>query len=513
MRRLLVALLLMFACAVPAAAEEGHVDLGVIVELDKNAYLSTDVVRMRVLVMNSGRGTATGVVVRTKGDLEFEPGAWGDFEESGPGAKLGPGQQVQLVLTAPPTAPGEDVTQEVEVVSAEPDTDPTSNRRTVEAFTTVETSDLTLTIYGDADRDGVLDQGETMAGVLVTLTGGITFESFQARTGAHGTIRFPKLPGGQYWVRASLPNGWYVDESVPLEVRSAQQATAVPAIHNDLSKLVATVSLDRDSYAVGNTVRERVTLTNTGTSDLAGLFAKCGVFSPFGSENHLTAAYWDELAQSEQGPGATVRAGETRVWEFTDTVPPRAYNYGFVVLECTFTMRNMVAGAFAGTRAAVPGGWGTYSGKLVNDGRPAPNVTLLMINTITGEIASRVVSDANGWFKFPELPADLYELRALGPWRWETPTFLVQVFAGEHREFPPLVLLPGPVQLDPAVPLPAERKSTVDTPTPAPAPQASPAPRPAALADTGTDVAGLTALGALLVVAGALCLRRRQNCV
>jgi hypothetical protein len=510
MRRLLVALLLMVACATPAAAEEPYVDLGLIVEFDKDAYLATDVVRMRVLVMNSGTATATGVVVRSKGDLEFKTGAWGDFEESGPGAKLGPGQQVQLTVTAPPIAPGEDMTQEVEVVSAEPDIDLGSNRRAVEALVTVEATDLTVTIYGDTDRDGVVDQGETMAGVVVTLIGGIAHESFQARTAADGTIRFPKLPGGRYWVKANVPNGWYIDETVPVIVRSGQQATAIAATHDDLSKLVATVSLDRASYAVGDTVRERVTLTNTGASDLTGLFAKCGMLSPFGNENHLFATHWDELTQSEQGPGATVRAGETRVWEFTDVVAPRAYDYGFVVLECNFTLRTLATGAYAGTRAAVPGGKGTYSGQLVSDGQPVPDVKLLLIDTITGEIAARAVSDATGRFLFPELRADLYELRALGPWRWETPTFLVQVFAGEHREFPPLVLLPGPVLLDPAATPPAEKKkSAVDTP----APQASPTPRPAGLADTGTDVAGLTALGTLLMVTGALCLRRRQNCV
>ena len=509
MRRLLVALLLMLACATPAAAEEEYVDLGLIVDFDKEAYLATEVVRMRVLLMNSGTGTATGVVVRTKGDLVFEAGAWGDFEESGPGAKLGPGQQIPLELTAPPTAPGTDMTQEVELVSAEPDIDPSSNRDSAEALVTVETTDLTLTIYGDADRDGLVDQGEAMAGVVVTLTGGIRHQSFEARTAADGTIRFPKLPGGRYWVRASVPTGWYIDATMQLVVRTEQQTTTIGATHDDLSKLIATVSLDRDTYAVGDTVRERVTLTNTGTSDLNGLFAKCGILSPFGNENHLYAVHWDELTQTELGPGATVRAGETRVWEFTDVVAPRAYDYGFVVLECNFTFRTLAAGAFAGARAAVPGGKGTYSGKLVTEeGQPVPDVQLLMIHTITGEIATRAVSDATGRFLFPELPADLYELRALGPWRWETPTFLVQVFAGEHREFPPLVLLPGPVLLDPAAPPPVQ-KATVDKPEP----QASPAPRPTGLADTGTDVAGLTALGALLVVAGALCLRRRQNCV
>lgn len=512
MRPLLVAILLMFACAVPAVAEEEYVDLGVIVDLDNHAYLSTDVVRMRVLVMNSGTATATGVVLRTKGDLKFEPGAWGEFEESGPGTTLKPGQQVSLTLTAPANEPGADMTQEVEVSSAEPDVDPTGDRDTVSAFVTVKTSDLTLTIYGDADRDGVVDQGETMAGVLVTLIGGITYNSFTARTDANGVIRFEAIPGGEYWVKANLPNGWYFNGTDNVRIRSEQQATAMAANHNDLSKLIATVSLDRSSYSVGDTVRERITLTNNGTSDLTGLFARCGALSPFGNENYLFASHWGELAQSDDGPGATVRAGETRVWEFTDTVAPRAYDYGFVVLRCVFTLRDMATGAFAESLATVPGGKGTYSGTLVSDGKPVPAVTLLMIKK--GKTVGRAVSDTTGRFVFPELPADLYELRPLGPWRWETPSMEVQVIAGEHREYPPLVLLPGPVQLDPETqppppPAPVEKKSAEDTP----APQASPAPRPTGLADTGTDVANLTALGFLLVVAGALCLRRRRNCV
>lgn len=498
MRRLPAVVLaaLLTVAAAPAAAAEGYVDLSMRVTLDKPAYLADDVVQMRVEIINAGTATATGVVVHSDGDLEFAP--WGLLAESGPGITLEPGRDATVVVTAPPNDTGDGMTQHVEVRSVEPDADPASNQATVESFVTAELCDLTLTVYGDADRDGVVDQGEAMGGVALTLGGGLKYQQISARTDSTGVARLPGIPGGEYWIKANLPAGWTFDVGQRVRLRPGQNDIAVPAMHNDLSKLTATISLDRDTYAVMDKVHERVTLTNSGTTDITGLYARCGDLSGYGYENQLPAEGWADLDPAT-GTGATVRAGETRVWEFSATVPARAWNYGFVLLKCEFVIPGVLTGPYAEARAAVPGGQGTFGGIVVRDGQPAPDIKLLMINQRTGKVTARAVTNTAGRFEFPSMPADVYELRPVGPWRWDVPAYLVQILADERRELMPFVLLPGPIQLDPDEPRP--RVSAVE-------PQESPVP---GLANTGANAPELLALGALLIATGALLTRVRRR--
>jgi LPXTG-motif cell wall-anchored protein len=80
-------------------------------------------------------------------------------------------------------------------------------------------------------------------------------------------------------------------------------------------------------------------------------------------------------------------------------------------------------------------------------------------------------------------------------------TFYVQILGGRTVDGL-LRVLPGPSIADPEAP-------RTTTPLAAPRPQAS--PRPANLADTGASVVELTALGALLLLAGAALLLVRQR--
>lgn len=502
---LVVTAALVLACATPAAADpEPYVDLGIIAELDQPAYLPTDTVTLRLLVMNSGTATATGVVVRSTGDLEFGP--WDKLDAAGPGVDLPPDGQLTIKVTASPKDAG-DMAQLVEAVSVEPDANPADNRRSIEAFVTAEKVGLALTVHLDANHDGVIDAGETTVGMSVTLRGGRTPWEGTARTDAKGAVRFPELPGGEYVVDVGLPTGWHLDPSFRLELRPGQNEVAVRARHVDLTKLAASITFDKPVYAVGETIRERVTLTNTGAVDLTGFVARCGSLSiqsiPGGDDNELTSDGWGEL-DPLVGTGATVRAGETRTWEFTATVTRTMWAFGFVSIECDFIVPGMLSGAHAKARSAVPGGAGTVGGTVYYEDLPRPGITFLLINQATGAIAGRVTSDAAGRVDFPALPADSYELRPLGPWRLMDKVYGVQIRAGDHLELS-LALVAGPVQLDPETPAP-----TPEVPADVPAPQASPVPRPGNLADTGADVVELLALGGLLVVVGLLLVRRRS---
>lgn len=496
MRYLLAAVLLVFVGAVPATAD-AKVDLTMVAGFDRPAYLPTDVVRMFVLVQNTGTTTATGVVIRSTGDLAFAP--WGELDESGPGVELAPGEEVELLVTATPKDAG-DMTQLVEAVSAEPDANPADNTVTSEAFVTAEKCDLTLTLYRDLDRDGVIDAGEPTGGVNVLVSGGVVHETHEARTDSNGVVRFKGIAGGQYDYYASLPTGWSTGTDPVIRVRPGLNEVLIPATYQDLSKLTATLSLDKPVYLGGEPVRERVTLTNSGTQDITGLYAMCGG-KTIGTENHLTSDGWGELTIAGGGPGVVVRAGETRTWEFTDVVPDRAWHYGFVELECEFWIPGVSGSAFAGTSARVPGGQGTVGGTVLWGEQPVSGVKLQLVNRTNGEIVARTVTDGAGAFRFPEVPADRYELRVVGPWHWERPEMVVQVVAGEYTDVPALILVPGQVLRDPDEPVVVRESGQ-------PSVQASPRP---ALADTGADVTELLALGVLLMVAGALLTRVRRR--
>jgi LPXTG-motif cell wall-anchored protein len=500
-RRVLAALLgalLPLALAAPATADVQYVDLCLVATISQPAYLSTDEVTVQVMIINSGTVTATGVVVRSRGDLTFDD--WGDLDQSGQGIQLPPGADVTTTVHAKPNDLGDGMIQLLTATSAGPEHDPANNRVTLHAFVTEKHADLDVGVYLDADRDGVVDPGEQRKGVEVTLIGGLSGEQFTTRTDDTGVAHFPGITGGEYQWQAGLPTGWYADITQRIRVRGGTNEARIQATRNDYDALEATVSLDRTTYAADDPVHERVTLTNTGRTDVVGIVAHCG---GYGAENVLFSIGWGELAPDDKA-GAVVRAGETRTWEFTDRVPPQAWDYGFVLLRCDFSPSGAHDGAVAEARAAVPGGRGTVSGTLVNPaGTALPGITMRMLDRATGAERARVESDATGGFRFPTLPADVYELRPVGPWRLSEAVFEVQVMAGVDHSFNPLVLQPGPTQDDPVKP--------PVTPVPVvPAPQAAPVPHPAELADTGANVVELAALGALLVVLGLLLVRRRS---
>ena len=509
MSRLLAAiavlLTLTLACAAPAAAEDGSVDLTITVSLDRTAYLPGEQVTIDLTVMNNGPAAATGVVVRAHGDLDFGP--WGDLDQTGPGTTLAPGEQRTITLTAEATDETRDLKEQFELVSNEKDLDPTYDKASVDVFLTAKHADLELTISGDADRDGVVDPGEPRAGVLVSLWGGLeSGDDLTARTDEAGVAHFPGIPGGEYHANVQLPKGWYTDPNQTIRVRAGANTAVVQAALVDLTALSASMSLDRDSYAPGDTVRERVTLTNSGATDIVGVVALCGLY---GAENSLSSNDWGELSTLNEG-GATIPAGTTRTWEFTGVVPLLSYDYGYVWLRCAFAPPGGMDGPVAETRAAVPGGRGTFAGTFVTEQKePLAGIKVLLLDMVNGATVARAVSDASGRFEFPDLPANQYELRLVGPWRQHESVYSVQIWAGQRTEYP-ITLFPGPVQADPdAPPVGKSTVAVVPAPAPGPAPQAS--PRPTNLASTGADVINLAALGFLLVLVGAglLFIRRR----
>ncbi len=502
-RALLLVTALLLVCASPVAAAEPEVDLVVTAAYDRASYLSTEDATLTVTITNIGTATATGVVVTSAGDPTYPDEVWGAFSPGGPGGSVAPGAEVVLTATGRPFDPGDGISQSVHVGSAEPDRDEENNEARAEAGATDETCAVTVVLFGDEDRDGQFGAGEALVGVAVLLYSG--GKDFVVRTDARGRAHFAGLPCGAYRYHVTLSTGWVAGQSENIKTRpGVTEEHVVKAVRNEAVALAATVALDRDSYALGDQVRERVTVTNRGPVEVTGIRAMCG---HYGTENDLYSIGWGDLDPvSEQG--LRLRAGETRSFEFTATVPPQAWDYGFVVLRCNFSISGSRDGTWAEDRAAVPGGRGSLAATLAHDDQAVPGVKVTLTDPMTGATAARAVTGADGHVQLPVCAAGEYELRLVGSWRFLVTTMTVQVFAGRNQDLGQIAVLPGPHQPDPDAAVPAPRASV-----PA-APAAARPVRPAELAETGVSVGvGFLVAALLLVSGGGLVLAGRRNCV
>ena len=497
--------ILFFVFATPAAAADGYVDLAVTVTLDKTAYEPGDRVTARLVVTNNGTATAHGVAVRVTGNLYFPESSWVGLSET-----LEPGWATEALewVTVPTQLTA---TVDVTATSSEPEHEPADNRMVVEAPLPNAAASVSGVLYGDRDGDEQVDPGEGLSGVELALNRNEwPYLGRTLRTDRDGRFAVPDLVVGSYVVEAGLPAGWesagryfaFVAEPGANEL-TFRAARDLPL------PLSASIRFDRDSYAVGDVLREYVTIANHGKADLSGITAYC---TGMGNANELSSASWGDLAPNT-GAGVTVPAGQTRTFEVTDVVPAGGWEYGHVLLYCEFGVgdeyKNHVS---ASALATVPGAYGDLEGVLYQDlddsgvsyGEGLPNVKLYLADR-TGRVAARAVTDARGRFHFAGVPVDSYELRVVGPWRpRDNPAQDVQVYASRVA-FVDLPVLPGATQPDPDAPSPP---STSDISPPAPMASA----RPANLADTGVSVEELFALGMLLLLTGTalLFVRRRE---
>jgi LPXTG-motif cell wall-anchored protein len=509
-----MAALLVLATATPAAATPDGADLTVTVAFDKTEYLAYEEITVSLVITNIGTAPATGVTFDYESTESFGPSGWppgwAAFYPDTGGVVVEPGQRIELPATFTLVRETGDVLRTTfEVRTQDPETDTTNNTATAEATIVNRTADLVGTLYGDRDGDRQFDQGEALSGVQVRASSGEAL----ARTAADGRFTIPNLPEGHYMLMLGLPAGWQPDESVHVEVRVGGGEVLVRAAR-DSSALRGTISFDKPAYAVGDTIRERVTLTNTGTTDLAGVTARCVEGA---APNQLSGMGWGDLVHYEK-PGVTVRAGETRTFEFTDVVPPGGRLFGFITITCWFGTGFMYyEGPEVMARAEVPGGKGATGGVLYHD-RDTDNepdadevvagVKVYLVDS-DGEVAGRSVTDERGHFLFADVPANKYYLRLAGRWKLRDDAGLqVGVYDGAVMEGATYAVEPGPTLPDPDAPPP----STVEI-TRVPDAQASPPPRPAGLADTGTNVVELSVVGVLLLLAGAglLVVRRSRG--
>ena len=463
---------------------------------------------MTLRVRNDGDTFADGVVVRVTGNTSVSDWDMGGFRDGGPGygEYLAPGEEksVSFSFQVPSVlAP----VMEFAAASSAVDADPADDRFVLAV--PVPRGSVDGVLYGDKDRDGAVDPGEGLSGVELRMRHRVApFDELVVRTREGGRIVVPELAVGEYYLLMGLPPGWKFDGAPAepyLQVEPGENFPSLRAVRIVKPALEASVRFDRSTYAVGDVIREHVRLTNTGSADLVGVTALC---TGMGNPNELGSPGWGDLS-AYTGAGITVRGGETRDFEFTDVVPQGGFEYGHIQIYCWFAVdTDYLSGVMAGAEAAVPGGFGDAAGTLhldlddngYQEGEGLPGVKVYLVNS-AGRIAARTVTDAGGVFRFVKVPAENYEVRFVGPWRYiDHSAEYIQVWAGKSREGGHFRVLPGPNQPDPDAPPPPSGgdSSTSDG---SPAPQGS-AYVPENLADTGASVREMVGVGIGLLLVG-----------
>lgn len=481
------------------------VDVRLSVWFDKSSYTATEPITAHAEVTNTGTVTARSVSLKSSGNLSST--LWSPFFPLG--VPIEPGQTVKGTASGYVTTASGPLTITVTAVVSGDQTDvnPADNTVTVSVPVAHPVGSYRGTVYGDRNGNGTMDPGEALAGIKVEVSGGVPYLSYTATTDRDGRFVFPSLPAGSYWTWFTSGD-WYVP-SRAVEIDEAHDpdvlARAVPVIGD---RLAAAMAFTSRSYRYNDVAHLRLTLTDNGPVPLTDLTARCWTT---GAGNVATGAL------AEGGPGVVIRAKTTRTFDLAVRITGEMAAEGYLRVHCLIGAPPAANGSISlAATASIPGGMAPavtgwlYVFRGINPteppwGDPLPGVKVYLRNQLTGAIAARAVSGAGGAFTFHRVPAGLYSVGVVGPWRTVYPAdFIVRDGVNGidpresygHRCF----VLPGPYQPDP------DAATSPPSARPAPAP-----PRPAApaatrshslagtgaLAETGAEVTWL-ALGAFL---------------
>ncbi|QKV80545.1 carboxypeptidase-like regulatory domain-containing protein [Amycolatopsis sp. Hca4] len=490
-------------------------DLRLSVWFDKTAYFAHELITAHAGITNAGTALATDVRISSTGNLSSVYWA--------PVPPIAPGQTVENSVTGYVTTESGPLVLTVTVGSpgGPPDANPADNTVTASVPVTYLRGSYRGTVYGDRNGNHAMDPDEALAGIRVDIFRGNPLVQRAAVTDAGGHFAFPDLPAGGY-ATSFADTDWYL----PL---SSVQVTGVddpdvlirgtPSVALWLSTSAA---FTRESYRVNDIARLTLTLTDKGPMPLTDLTAECWA---------TASGQVDTGKLAVGGPGVTVPAGSSRMFELTVRITEQAAEEGNMRVWCAVGAPPSVNGPVTsvGATARVPGGvapevvgylglfrYKPQLGLPASD--PLPGVKVYLREQVTGRVVTRAVTDAAGNFAFHQVPAGIYDVGVVGPWQlvYTDPEFLVRDGENGLDPYPyrqhRLFVIPGPDQPDPdAAPPPGSRPARAGTVVAKPRPGTAPAP-PAGLATTGVEVTWL-ALGGLLTVVigtGLVLLTRRR---
>jgi SdrD B-like domain len=473
------------------------------VRFDKTAYGSGDDVGGSVTIKNTGTVDAHGLHMSVYGT---NLSSWSvdrsmEFWPSKPGVDIAAGTTLVLKFTANISKPDAPIkmTAGLQADPNNPNTITQQDTATATVTKTFGSGDGTL--YYDANGNGAYDQGEGLANVEVKINGGVPSHDEPAtKTDANGKFSVTDIPAGHYSLTFD-GLGDLVVPSADLHIGQQPEHVFVQARHKVSDTLKATVALNADTYAVGDIAHVTVTLTNSGDHALTGLTAAC---NRIGDPNQLSGRSdgWGDL---RDGHGVTVAAHSTVTIEAAEPVPTDAHRYGYTVISCAFGQFNEFywdgATLSNAAFAHVPGAIANVEGKLETTKDAVPGVKLYLIDHISKKFTASTVTAADGTYSFTGLPAGIYEIGLVGPWKLTDGEAAWWPFYEGDNPGRNILIEAGPNQPDPAA-------NPTNVPV-SPAAQASPV-----LAYTGVvDVFALSlaAGGALVLGVGLVLLSRRRR--
>jgi hypothetical protein len=393
--------------AIPAAAA-GY-DLRGTAVVEGGPHLPGDQVTVKYTVTNAGDIGVYYAHGHDQGSFAVESG-WGDLGEPA-GASFAPGESRDYLLSGHVGGTSGQVQLSVLLDGV------SSPLALTEVTIPVATGSVTVTgqVFADADEDGVAGPGEGLAGAHVALSGYIVDET--RTTGADGRFSFADLPPRTYGVYVpDAPDGWLVLGGVrELRLDGSVPVVDVPlrAVRPLAETVHANLTLDRETYEVGDSAVVAVSLANTGSRPVTGVFAACDGVG-YGRDLEITPAGWGELAYG--GPGATIQPGETRTFRVPGTVRDVSGSWGFLEEYCDFPRDEDFSGSPRGADTAkVTGRDGTSTGRIVTEtGEGLAGAEVTATDADTGAVVT-ATTEADGRLTVTG-PAGRYRLSVPGPW-------------------------------------------------------------------------------------------------
>ncbi|ANZ37050.1 hypothetical protein BBK82_14205 [Lentzea guizhouensis] len=284
------------------------------------------------------------------------------------------------------------------------------------------TGTLSGVVWGDANGNGTLDAGEGLAGAkIIASRGGGNRET---TTGADGRYAFTELERAMWGVGLyGLPGGWVVRYSSDMHAVDGSGSTSDlrhQAVRPLTDQLSSSLRFTTTEHVDNGPIGVEFTLTNTGTTDLTGIKAGC---NRSGEGPHVRL----DLGELDyNGSGATVPAGQSRVFGYTGTVSPDASSYGFTNVNCDFGADELLAEGFpkvadyvkVGNRRTDTNGSifvDTNGDGWMNDGERLTGVPFSLKDPKTGAIVGTAAGEApDGRAYFRDIPAGRYDVVADG---------------------------------------------------------------------------------------------------
>ncbi|GLY48168.1 hypothetical protein Lesp01_18240 [Lentzea sp. NBRC 102530] len=494
-------------------------------------FLVGQTVTVKLTVTNTSAVEATGVYAyqdHQSGpyygvDLE----SWGDLRGT---TKFAAGETRTYTLTGKPqtyVAPG--ISKFMIRVYAANDANPYEGHATIEFAVreTVKTGTISGVLWGDANGNGVQDAGEGLAGARVYANAGWNPNGDPStRTDANGrftladlelrvwSLNFTELPGG--WVLTPGNNYQNVDGT---GATSNLRFQAVRPLTDQLSASARIIATDP---VPGGSATVEITLSNRGGADVVDVVEGC---NRAGMGPHLT--FPNGLSDLDWNKGATIPAGQTRVFTAAAVIPENADVYGYAFIGCDFGPRDGILDGFPGVFEYVQVGdrrtdtnGSVYVDRdgngWMNDAEHLTGVSISLVDPKTGAVVATATTtdDEFGRAFFTDIPVGLYRPVVEGPWKLKHPEWFIN--AASCPEWCNYGWAVEVVPADEPGGTPGGGDSQPETPEPAKVVQVDtfrPTATASPLAQTGASVEGLALAGALTLLLGgaSIFLARRRT--